>query len=156
MDAESPVVWPDGSVVEYSSIEAFAEEARALAESPLEDGVVRTPDWVVSELTLVSQQAARMVLVIMNAETMKRRAATRLAQAKARARLKYAHKPATQQTAHIVLETAEMQAEYDVAVAAFEYSRRVGNLLADYTSRVQSIGKQVEITYSHAGAGRGR
>ncbi|MFJ4174030.1 hypothetical protein [Microbacterium sp. NPDC089696] len=157
MDDElTPVVWPNGDQVDFDSIEAYAEDARRVAESNLDDGVVRGPDWVIAELELISAHAARMVLVIMNAETLKRRTATKLARAKANARIAHARKVPTLQTAHIVVDTAELQDEYDVAVAAFEYARRVGNLLAGYTTRVQSIGRQVEITYSLAGAGRGR
>ncbi len=55
--------------------------------------------------------------------------------------------PPTLQTALVVIETADLQKEYDAAVAAFEYARRIGNLLKDYTGRIQSIGKQVELTY---------
>ncbi len=146
-EPEELLTWPTGDLVDAASIEAYADEARVVASAVLEDDVVRTPDWVITELQRVSRYASQMVLVIMNAETLKRRAAARLARAKAAARVKYSKLPAAQQTARIVLDTVAEQDEYDVAVAAFEYSRRIGNLLSDYTSRVQSIGKQVELTY---------
>jgi len=148
------LTWPNGGLVDAQSIEAYADEARALAASPLDEQEIRTPDWVIGELAAVSRHAARMVLVILNAETFKRRAATRLARAKATARVKHQGLPAALATARIVLDTAAEQDEYDTAVAAFEYARRIGNLLKDYTGRVQSIGKQVELTYN--GTLRGR
>ena len=148
------LTWPNGELVDAQSIEAYADEARALAASPLDEQEIRTPDWVIGELAAVSRHAARMVLVILNAETFKRRAATRLARAKATARVKHQGLPAALATARIVLDTAAEQDEYDTAVAAFEYARRIGNLLKDYTGRVQSIGKQVELTYN--GTLRGR
>lgn len=157
LEHEEPVLtWPDGVLVDVESIEAFAEEARQVAASPLDDGEIRTPDWVIGELSRVSQSAARMVLVIMNAEQFKRRAGTRLARAKASARWSSRRLSAPQQSAQVVMSTTVEQDEYDAAVAAFEYARRVGNLLKDYTGRVQSIGKQVELTYSGALSGRGR
>jgi hypothetical protein len=154
-EVEATLVWPNGQLVDVASIEGYADEARVLAMSVLEDGEVRTPDWVIAELAAVSAHAARMVLVILNAETLKRQAATKLARAKAEARVKHQALPAALATARIVLDTAAAQDEYDVAVAAFEYARRIGNLLKDYTGRVQSIGRQVELTYS-LGPGRVR
>lgn len=144
---EELLTWPNGEVVDAESIEAYADEARVVASARIDDGEIRTPDWVISELATVSRQAAVMVEVIANAERYKRQASTRLARAKATARVKYSRLVPTQQTARIVLDTVEEQDAYDVAVAAFEYARRIGNLLSDYTSRVQSIGKQIELTY---------
>lgn len=153
-DLQEPLTWPNGVLVDVESIEGYADEARVVAMSTLEDGEIRTPDWVVSELAQVSTIAARMVLVILNAETLKRRIATKLEKARAEARLEYADLPAAVQSARVVLAVADLKDEYDVAVAAFEYARRTGNLLKDYSSRLQTIGKQVELTYSH-GSGRG-
>jgi hypothetical protein len=148
---EELLVWPNGETVDVASIEGYADEARVLASALDDDNVIRTPDWVISELRAVSQQAARMVLVILNAEKLKRQASKALARAKANARVRYAALPDAQQTARIVLATVEEQDAYDVALAAFEYARRMGNLLSDYTGRVQTIGKQVELTYTGAG-----
>lgn len=147
IEADELLTWPNGEQVDAASIEAYADEARVVASARIEADEIRTPDWVISELAKVSQHAALMVEVIMRAETLKRQASKRLARAKAEARVKYARLVPTQQTARIVLDTIEEQDEYDVAVAAFEYARRIGNLLSDYTSRVQTIGKQVELTY---------
>ncbi|WP_137843826.1 hypothetical protein [Microbacterium sp. 2FI] len=152
-EEEEQLVFPGGVLVTVESIEGYAEDARRVAESPLDDGEIRTPDWVIGELARVSDHAARMVLVILNAETLKRRAATRLERARATARRANAGLPGTQQSAAVVLATTEEKDAYDDAVTAFEYARRVGNLLKDYTGRVQSIGKQVELTYNH-GSGR--
>ncbi|GAA4762360.1 hypothetical protein [Microbacterium gilvum] len=141
------LVWPNGELVDVASIEAYAEEARVVASHSLDDGTIRTPDWVIGELAKVSKVASKMVVVILRAEEHKRAAATRLERAKARKRVRVAHLPAAQQTAQIVLATQEEKDAYDDAVTAFEYARRIGNLLSDYTGRVQSIGKQVELTY---------
>jgi hypothetical protein len=153
-DVDELLFWPNGDLVDVESIQGYADEARLLASSALEDGEIRTPDWCVGELAAVSGMAARMTLVILKAEALKRQVATRLARAKATARLKYSNLPPTLQTAHIVLDTADLQDEYDVAVTAFEYARRMGNLLSDYTSRVQTMGKQIELTWVAPG-GRG-
>lgn len=148
------LAWPNGELVDVASIEAYAEDARRVAESPLDDGQIVTPDMVVSELGRVSVHASRLVKVIHLAEAHKRRASTRLNRAKAEARITHGSLPASQQTARIVLDVAALQDEYDDAVTAFEYARRIGNLLSDYTGRVQSIGKQVELMW-RAETGRG-
>lgn len=147
VDHEELLVWPNGELVDVASIEGYAEDARVVAMTPLEDGVIRTPDWVISELANVSRQAARMVLVIHQAEAFKRRAATRLERARAQARVDLGHVKGPLLTARIVLAVVEEKQVYDDAVVAFEYARRIGNLLHDYTGRVQSMGKQVELTF---------
>lgn len=152
-DLTEPLVFPGGVLVTVDTIEGYAEDARRVAESPLEDSTIRTPDWVIGELQRVSHEAARMVVVILKAEELKRRCATQLERARARARLENHELPASQQTAAVVLATVDEKHAYDDAVTAFEYARRVGNLLKDYTGRVQSIGKQVELMYRDAGRG---
>ncbi|MBS1674097.1 MAG: hypothetical protein JSS74_09055 [Actinobacteria bacterium] len=151
---ELPQTWPGGELVTVDSIEAYAEDARLVAEAPLDKGKLLTPDDVVKELEVVSKHAARMVRVIHEAEEFKRRAATRLERAKATARRANAGLPPAQQTAAVVLATVEEKDAWDDAVTAFEYARRVGNLMKDYTGRVQSIGKQMELMYAK-GPGRG-
>lgn len=149
-----PQVWPGGELVTVDSITAYAEDSRLVAESPLDAGDLRTPDHVIAELELVSKHAARMVRVIHEAEEFKRRAGTSLERARANARRANAGLPAVQQTAAVVLATIAEKDAWDDAVTAFEYARRVGNLMKDYTGRVQSIGKQMELMYTK-GAGRG-
>lgn len=146
------LVWPNGDEVTTASIEAYAEDSRRVADTSLHAEAIRTPDWVIDELATVSTHAAKMLVVILNAETHKRRCATKLERAKANARWEHRNLPATLVPARVVLDTTAEKDEYDLAVAAFEFARRVGNLLKDYTSRVQTIGKQVEITYRHGGA----
>lgn len=152
IEQDEILTWPNGEVVDTASIEAYAEDARRVADTSLGDEALRTPDWVIDELALVSTHAARMLVVILNAETHKRRCATRLERAKAHVRWENRALPAAQIASRVVLDTKAEKDEYDVAVAAFEFARRVGNLLKDYTSRVQTIGKQVEITYRHGSA----
>lgn len=146
--------WPGGELVTVESIEAYAEDARLVAESPLDTDELWTPDDVAAALQAVSKQASRMVRVIHEAEEFKRRAAIRLERAKAAARVANAHLPAAQQTAAVVLATVDEKDAWADAAIAFEYARRVGNLMKDYTLRVQSIGKQMELMYTK-GAGRG-
>lgn len=150
------LVWPNGEVVDVDSIRGYADDARVLASAHTEDendgdNEIRTPDWVIQQLADVSRTAGRMTLVILNAESLKRQAATKLEQAKARAKWEHRELPEPQRAARVVLDTAAEKDAYDLAVAAFEYARRIGNLLKDYTSRVQTIGKQIELTYNGAG-----
>lgn len=152
IEQEEVLTWPNGELVDVASIEAYAEDARRVADAGLHVEAIRTPDWVIDELANVSSHAAKMLVVILNAETHKRRCATKLNRAKANARWEHRDLPAALVPSRVVLDTAAEQDEYDLAVAAFEFARRVGNLLKDYTSRVQTIGKQVEITYRHGGA----
>lgn len=146
------LTWPDGSLVDVESIRANTDAAQAVAETNPEDRTIRTPDWALAELARVSYHAARMVVVIARAEELKRSAATRLARAKANARLDVRTLPPAVQTARIVLTVTAEQDDYDVTVTAFEYARRIGNLLSDYTGRVQSMAKLVAITYQQGGA----
>lgn len=148
-----PLTWPDGSFVELDAIRANTDAAQQVAECDPSD-MIRTPDWVIGELQLVSHHAARMVVVIERAEAYKRRAATVLERARARARWENRAMPAAHLASHVVLVTADEKDDYDAAVIAFEYARRIGNLLKDYTGRVQSIGRLVESTYRTEIGGR--
>lgn len=145
------LTWPTGEVVDVESVEAYTEDARRVAH-PLDDGSIRTPDWVIEALADVSRWAARMVLVIENAEALKRDASAELADARAQAVLDTAEFPAREQSSRVRLATVEQRKAYDRAVVAFEKARRVGNLLSDYSSRVQSIKNMVELTYRHGSA----
>lgn len=148
---QEALTWPGGALVDVESIEGYAEDARRVAMTELDDGVIRDPDWVMRELAAVSDTAGRMVWVIHQAEAHKRRVATELERARAEARVKHAGLPAQQLAARVALDVIEQKRTYDDAVVAFEYARRIGNLLKDYTSRVQTIGKQVELVYRDAG-----
>lgn len=143
---ETVTTWPDGTVVDFESIERFTEEARAVAH-PLDTSTVRTPEWVVQSLLEVSIWHARMPLVTAAAEELKKKAARELQDAKDDAVLATADRPAREQGPRVRIATREQRKEYDRAMVAFEKSRRVGNLLADYTSRLQTMAKHVELTY---------
>ncbi|MEV8023694.1 hypothetical protein [Microbacterium sp. NPDC080220] len=149
-DSEA-LTWPDGTLVDVDSIRANTDAAQQVAEPDPADRALRSPDWVIGELATVSHHAARMVVVIARAEELKRAASTALARRKAQLRWDHRALPAAQLTAKITLGCADEQDEYDRTVIAFEYARRIGNLLKDYTSRVQTIGKQVELVYRDAG-----
>lgn len=150
LEQEVVLHWPDGTLVDYESLEAFTEEARMVAH-PLDDKVIRTPDWIIDALADVSRWASRMVVIIATAEELKRQASADLADARAQAVVDTASHPAREQASRVRLATVEQRKTYDRAVVAFEKARRVGNLLSDYTSRLQSMAKQVELTYRHGG-----
>lgn len=147
-----PLTWPNGEVVDVASIEAYTEDARLIAH-PLDDSTIRTPDWVIHELAEVSRWAARMVKVIEMAEALKRETKSEFDEKRAQAVIDAAEFPAREQSARVLLAVREERHAYDRAAVAFEKARRVGNLLVSHSGRVQSIGKQVELTYQH---GRGR
>lgn len=152
MSAEVEVhTWPDGTTVDLESIERFTEEARTVAH-PLDESTIRTPEWVVQSLLAVSVWHARMPIVSEAAETLKRDAARALSDAKDQALIDVAGYPERERGARVRLATRAEREAYDRAVVAFEKARRVGNLLVDYTSRLQTIAKHVELGY-RIGAG---
>lgn len=138
--------WPDGTVVDLASVEKYTEEARAVAH-PLDTNTIRTPEWVVQSLLEVSVWHARTPLITAAAEELKRQASAQLAEAKARAVIATAEYPAREQSSRVRLATLAEHAAYDRAVVAFEKARRVGNVLAEYTSRLQTMAKHIELTY---------
>ncbi|ONI65660.1 hypothetical protein CSIV_05115 [Microbacterium sp. CSI-V] len=140
------LTWPNGEVVDVESIEGYTEDARVIAH-PLDDAVIRTPDWVIGQLVEVSRWAARMPKVTAMAEALKRERKRELDEARAQAVLDVAGHPSREHSARVTLAVVEERRAYDRATVAAEEARRVGNLLADYTGRLQSIGKQVELTY---------
>lgn len=143
--------WPDGTVVDFDSLELYTEEARSVAH-PLDDSTIRTPEWVVETLLDVSRWHARMPIITAAAEELKRQASAELAEAKAYAVIEAAKFPAREQPSRVRLATLAEHRAYDRAVVAFEKARRVGNLLSDYTSRLQTMAKHIELTY-RIGAG---
>lgn len=145
-----PLVWPDGSLVDVESIEEYTEQARAVAH-PLDDGMIRTPDWSIAALTEVSRWSSRMIVVIANAEELKRETKAVLDEKRAQALLDVAGVPVREQGPRVVLAVAEERRAYDRAAVAFEKARRVGNLLKEYTGRVQSIANLVKLTYQQGG-----
>ncbi|WP_295103156.1 hypothetical protein [uncultured Microbacterium sp.] len=144
------LVWEDGTLIDADSLDAYTEEARMIAH-PLDSASIRTPDWVIDALNDASRWAARMVAIIATAEEIKRQKSGEYQDARAQAVIDTAGYPAREQASRVRIATVAQRQEYDRAVVAFEKARRVGNLLSDYTSRLQSIGKQIEITYRHGG-----
>lgn len=144
------LIWEDGTLIDVETLEAFTEEARLVAH-PLDGSTIRTPDSLIRDLDDASRWAARMVAIIATAEELKRQASGDLGDAKAQAVIDMAGFPVREQPSRVRLATVEQRKAYDRAVVAFEKARRVGNLLSDFTSRLQTIGKQVEITYRHGG-----
>ncbi len=144
------LAWPGGEPVDIDSIEGYTADARAsvrAAAHPLDEGKVLAPDDVAHQLIEVSKWAERMVVVIRMAEAHKRMCAVEKDEARAQAVLDVATFPAREHSARVTLTVMEERRRYDAAVVAFEEARRVGNLLSDHTSRLQSIGKLIGVTY---------
>lgn len=141
-----PLLWPTGEPVDIESIEGYTQDARA-AVHPLDDSSILTPDELVRQLADVSRWASRMTTVIKNAEAHKRLSAAEKDEARARAVLEVGQYPAREQSARISLAIAPERRTYDAAVVAFEEARRVGNMLSDHSSRLQSMAKLVRLTY---------
>lgn len=153
------LTWPDGTVCDVASVEEWTEVARSVAHPgtedgphPLDDGKIRTPDQVIDALLEVSRWAARMVLIIENAEMLRRQASAALKESRAQAVIDTAGFPTREQASRVTLAVTVEQAAFDRATVAFEKARRVGNLLSDFTSRLQTVSRQVELTY-RIGAG---
>jgi hypothetical protein len=140
------MVWPNGEVVTIESVEGYTEDAR-LAAHPLDDDTIRTPDWLIAELAEVSRWAARMPKLAELADALKKERKREYDDARARAVIDAAEYPVREQSARITLAVTVQREAYDRASVAFEKARRVGNLLKDYTGRLQSIGRQIELTY---------
>lgn len=149
---EGPLTFPGGVLVTVESVEGYAEDARLIAH-PLDDDTIRTPDWVIQQIAEVSRWAARMVKVIEMADALKRDAKADLDEKRAQAVLDVAEYPTREQAARVLLATTDERHAYDRASVAFEKARRVGNLLASHSKRVEAIGRQVELTYRHDGRG---
>lgn len=145
-----PLTWPNGDLVDVASIESYTEDARMIAH-PLDDNTIRTPDSVIRDLENVSRWATRMVKVIEMAEALKRETKADLDEKRAQAVIDAAQFPAREQSARVLLAVREERRAYDRASVAFEKARRVGNLLVGHSGRLQSIGKQVDLTYQHGG-----
>ena len=150
---EEPLTWPNGELVTVDSIEAYAEEGRGIAH-PLDDSEIRTPDWVISSLDEVSRWASRMVIVIENAELLKRWASEDLADARAQAVIDAAGFPAREHASRVRLATVELRRDYIRKAVAYEKARRVGNLLKEHSIRLGTVGKLLELMYGK-GSGRG-
>lgn len=144
------LVWEDGTLIDADSLDMFTEEARLFAH-PADSTEIRTPEWVIDTLADASRWAARMVAIIATAEEIKRNASADLADARAQAVIDMAGYPVREQPSRVRIATVSERKAYDRAVVAFEKARRVGNLLSDYTTRLQSIGKQVLVTCQHGG-----
>lgn len=150
-DEVERLVWPTGEPVDVASIEGYTQDARA-AVHPLDESSILTPDELVRQLAEVARWASRMTTVIKNAEAHKRLAAAERDEARAQAVLDVAGNPVREHSARVTLAIAEQRRIYDAAVVAFEEARRVGNLLSDHSSRLQSMAKLVRVTYEQGGA----
>lgn len=146
-----PLLWPTGEPVDVDSIEGYTQDARA-AVHPLDESTILTPDELVRQLAEVSRWASRMTTVIKNAEAHKRLCSAERDEARAQAVIDVAVHPAREHAARVTLAVAEERRRYDAAVVAFEEARRVGNLLSDHSSRLQSMAKLVRLTYEQDGA----
>ena len=136
-----------------------AVEAVRARLTPLpDDGVVRGPDWIIGELDTVSALAGRMVRVLWDAQVARDTAERASVRAAARALLNAPGSTVGERAAEAALNPDAVAAKEaaDVADAAYQYARAVSRLVEDRRSAVQTMARQVEITYSLAGTGRGR
>ncbi|MFD4957115.1 hypothetical protein [Microbacterium sp. NPDC058389] len=133
-----------------ADVDAWADYVRERVTPVLDGGFVRDPDWVIYELEKVSGAAAVMVVVVRDADKVRRATARTLAKAKAReaTRLADARVPQVERSARVIAAT-EDEADADaIARASYDYAKAVAGLVDDRMSAVQTIGKQVLATYS--------
>lgn len=115
-----------------------------------------TPDQVIAELRNLAAAAGRMVMVVRDADVIRRDAGRVLAKAKARAQ-----RTASEEGGRVadkearVEELTEDEADAaGVADAAYEYARSVARLVDSQKSAVQTIARLVELQMSLAGSRR--
>lgn len=142
-----PLSTPEG-------LEKATEEVRARLVTRPRSGQVKTPDSVVDDLQWSRWGASRMVRIVRDADETRRALRHVLEQAKARARMATTAKSADQRDAEVVLATEAEQTAYDAAEVAYEYARSTARMAEGNQSAIQTIAKQVEITYRLAGTGR--
>jgi hypothetical protein len=142
-------------VEDPAQIEKWTDWVAARAgQKPPESGQIKTPDSIIADLELMGHLAAQNVRILREGDKT-RRAARRL---HARARL-VAVKAATGKDADTRKLEAEVatEAEWeaaDNAEIAYEYAKSVAELVRSRTSAVQTMAKQVELTFQLAGRGR--
>ena len=146
------------AIVDAPSAVSWSEHVRVRVTPTEIDSVVRGPDWVIHELENVSAAAGVMVLVVKDADRVRRAAVRDLAKARARAQetAKAEGGRVADIAARVEALTEDEADAADVAEAAYEYARSVARLVEGRKSAVQTIGRMVEITYSLAGTRGGR
>ncbi|MFT4281219.1 hypothetical protein [Microbacterium sp.] len=141
------VTWPNGVVVDAATVLREVDAVRAVcAIAWIDDSTILTPDQVAAELVQASQAAARHLVVTTVAARLKR-ATSRALQDKRDDLTARGVSPL-----EVRRQTRDEKRAYDEAAEAAEAARRAGNLLSDHTSRLQSIGNRVDVTYRVGGA----
>lgn len=137
-------------------VNAWSEYVRDKITPTVIDSEIRTPDWIIHQLDDVAAAAGRMVLVVKEADVIRRSAARALAKAQARAqRTAAAEGGRVADKAARVEELTENEAdEADVAEAAYQYARSIARLVEERKSAVQTMARMVELTYQLAGSRR--
>jgi hypothetical protein len=144
------------SIVDPASANAWADHVRKRVTPTLEDSEVRGPDYVIAELERISAAAGVMVVVVRDADVVRRDTARVLATARAHAQSVAAAEGGrvADKAAKVELAIAAEAEAADLAEIALEYAKSVARLVESRKSSVQTIGRMVEITYSLAGSRR--
>lgn len=156
MSREVVVLDPEtGQIIDPASLEDDVERMRAAA-TPLgrSDGVVRGPDWVIEQLEAVSSLAGHMVRVLWQADKVRAAARRALARATAQATQQAVGKTVAERAAEVTLAIEDAQETSDIAEIAYNYAKATARLIEERKSAVQTISRQVEITYQLAGSRR--
>lgn len=144
-------------ISDAASANAWSEYVRSKITPIHVDSEIRGPDWIIHSLDDVAAAAGRMVLVVKEADLIRRTAARELAKARARAQRKAAEEGGRVADKEArVEELTEVEADAaDVAEAAYQYARSIARLVEERKSGVQTMARMVELTYSLAGSRRG-
>jgi len=153
MNAAAPL---PPNIVDAQSVNAWADYVRDRVTPTPDPNEIVTPDMVIQELRNSAAAAGRMVLVVKDADRIRREKARALARAQAAAqRTAAAEGGRVADKAARVIELTENEAdEADVADAAYEYARNVSRLVDGQKSAIQTIARMVELTYQLAGSRR--
>ena len=140
-----------------ASANAWSDYVRSKITPIQVDSEIRGPDWIIHALDDVAAAAGRMVLVVKEADMIRRTAGRDLAKARAMAQRKAAEEGGRVADKEArVEELTEGEADAaDVAEAAYQYARSIARLVEDRKSGVQTMARMVELTYSLAGSRRG-
>lgn len=143
-------------ITDAAAVDAWSHYVRDKVTPTPDPSEIVTPDQVISELRNLSAAAGRMVLVVRDADVIRREAARTLAKAQAKAQRTAAGEGGrVADKAARVEELTEAEADAaNVADAAYEYARSVARLVDNQKSSVQTIARLVELTYSLASSRR--
>jgi hypothetical protein len=148
-------------VVSPENLEAATEQIRKrlvtnpelLAENRRR-GQIKAPEDVIQDLEWSRWGAAQMVAILRDADRARRVFRAQMDRARARARMGSEAKSADMRDAEVIEATSAETDAYDAAEVAYEYARNTARMAESNQTAIQTIAKQVEITYRLAGTGR--